>query len=436
MKQDRAVVISIDAMTLLDLRELEKRKNISSLMKNSALVEKMQCVFPSYTYPCHASIISGCYPDKTGIYHNEVFSTDEVKEWYWWDFYNKRKTIIDIANENGLKTAAIAWPTLSGNKAEYTIPEIWPIATTKDKDGMYRKAVSKSAWPVFEKAKKYLEYRDKPFYDLYATTAAENIISSFSPDLTLLHLSQIDHAKHRSGSSIDVLQSAYDFIDEKVGQIVEAVKGNGNYENTTFFLLGDHGHIDVKRVFSINTVLKEKGYIDVREGKIESYRIICHPSSFTSVVYLNDIDEDNAEKVFEEIKKEYPGYIDRIMPAFEAEEIYHLSGPFSLVLDSTDNTIFSFSPQMPVTMDRKEADEKNINYSTHGYSPEKGPQPLFAVCGKRAESGRIIEWGRLVDAGPTILSIFGLKMDSDIDGRVLDGLIRRCYPSDKGPSHP
>lgn len=424
MKKDKAVVISIDAMTLLDLRELEKRKNISSLMENSALVERMHTVFPSYTYPCHASIISGCYPGKTGIYHNEVFSPSEVKEWYWWDSYNKRKTIIDVAKENGLVTSSIAWPTLSGSKAKYTIPEIWPIATTKDSEEMYRKAVSKEAWPLFEKARKHLEYRDKPFYDLYATSAAKDILSSYSPDLTIIHLSQIDHTKHRSGSEISVLQDAYDFIDAVVGEIVSSVKESGAYDNTTFFLLGDHGHKDVKNVFSINTVLKDMGYITVKDGKIVSYRIICHPSSFTSVVYLDGISEEEAESVFEDIKLRYPGTIDRIMTREEADEIYHLSGPFSLVIDSYDNTIFSFSPFLSATMDRKEADRNNINYSTHGYSPEKGPQPPFAVCGRRANAGKRIKWGRLVDEGPTILSLFGLKLDGDIDGRVIEGMIK------------
>ncbi len=436
MMKDKAVVISIDAMTGEDLRELKKRKNISSLLDNSSLVERIHCVFPTYTYPCHASIISGCYPGKTGIFHNEVFSTEKEKEWYWWDSYNKRKTIIDVANENGLSTASVAWPTLSGKKARYTIPEIWPLSTTEDPLDMYRKAVSDDAWPVFEKAKKYLEQKDKPFYDLYATSAAKDILSSFSPDLTLIHLSEIDHEKHRMGSSGDVLQDAYDFIDEKVGEIISAVRESGAYDRTTFFLLGDHGQKDVKSVFSINTVLKERGYITVKDGKIESYRIICHPSSFTSVVYLNGIGEKEAEKVFEDIKKEYPGRIDRIMTRFEADEIYHISGPFSLVLDTIDNTIFSFSPFLPVTMDRKEADKRNINFSTHGYSPEKGPEPPFAVCGNRADKGKVIPWGRLVDEGPTILSLFGLDMDKDIDGRVMEGLISYHPGVDKGPSRP
>lgn len=434
--KDKAVVISIDAMTGKDLRELGKRKNISSLLSNSSLVERMHTVFPSYTYPCHASIITGCNPGKTGIFHNEVFSLEEVKEWYWWDTSNKRKTIIDVANENGLSTASIAWPTLSGKKAKYTIPEIWPLSTTKDPLEMYRKAVSDDAWPVFEEAKKYLTMKEKPFYDLYATCASKRIISSYSPDITLIHLSQIDHVKHLSGSSINVLQEAYDFIDERVGEIVGAVKESGAYDRTTFFLLGDHGHLNVDSVFSINTVLKEKGYITVKDGRIESYRIICHPSSFTSVVYLNGIGEKEAEKVFENIKKEYPGKIDRIMTRYDADEIYHLSGPFSLVLDSTDNTIFSFSPFLPVTMDREEADKRNINFSTHGYSPEKGPQPPFVVSGSRANKGKIIPWGRLVDEGPTILSLFGLDMDEDIDGRVMDGLINYHPGVDKGPSHP
>ena len=110
------------------------------------------------------------------------------------------------------------------------------------------------------------------------------------------------------------------------------------------------------------------------------------------------------------------------MTNFEAEEIYHLSGPFSLVLESSDGLIFSYSPFLPVLMERKEADKHKISYSTHGYAPERGPKPPFAVTGKRAVNGKRIPWARMVDEAPTILSLFGIRME-DIDGKVIEGLL-------------
>lgn len=418
-EENKAVVISIDAMTGTDYDELSKREAFSSLVSHSSLVENIHTLWPSYTYPCHAAIITGCYPDKNGIYHNEKLDiTRKKNEWFWWEKDIKRKTIIECAREKGLTTAAVAWPVTAGGSADYTIPEIWPLEDTADVEAMYRGAVSQRAWPVFEHNRECLKDRKEHYYDIYTTGSAEEIIRFYSPDLTLIHLSAVDSVKHISGSSPSVLQDAYDFIDSCLSRIIRASVDAGTYPDTTFFLLGDHGQMDIKRSFALNRVLADKGYITLRNGRIENWRILSHPSSFSAEVYLNGISEKEAISVLEEIREEYPGTIERIYSAFEAEEIYHLSGPFSIVVESIPGTYLPFSPFLPVLRDRTDGP-----YSSHGYAPEKGPKPVFAVCGKKATDGVRVPWARLVDEGPTILSLFGIAMDGDIDGRVIEGLL-------------
>lgn len=421
---NRAVVISIDAMTLRDLGELGKRRNISTLLSSSSMVERITEVYPTYTYPCHAAVITGCYPEKNGIYHNEIPSPfDNRNEWFWWEKYLKRKTIIDVANENGLVTSSVAWPVLAGGRAVYSIPEIWPTENTKDVEAMYREAVSAPAWPVFEKNRAFLEERDKPFYDLYTVSSSEDIIREHRPDLMLIHISELDHRKHAQGSDIRKLDKTYDFLDECIGRIIKALRDASIYDETTFFLLGDHGHMDINRVFAVNRVLCDMGYITEKDGKVTSYRIYCHPSAFSSEVLLDGIKEDEAVDVFRKIQSLYPGTIERILTKKETQERYHLSGPFSIVIEGEDNLIFSPRTDIPYLMEREEADKYKIQFSTHGYTPEKGEKPPFVVCGRRANRNRVIEKGRLVDEGPTILSLFSLELDGDIDGRVIKGLL-------------
>lgn len=420
--KERAIVISIDAMTEIDLKELGKRKNISSLLSSSSLVEEIKCVYPTYTYPAHAAIITGCYPDKNGIYHNEIpFS--KAEEWFWWKRYLKRKTILDVAAENGLKTSSVAWPTLAGDESSYTIPEIWPTSEIIDKEKMYKEAVSKRAWTIFEKNRYLLLDQSKPFYDLYATQSAIDIIIEYKPDLMLIHLSELDHMKHKIGSYTNLLNSAYDFIDESIGRIISALEESGIYDDTTFFLLGDHGHMDIKRVFAINRLLADMGYITEKDGRILSYRIYAHPSAFSSEIFLNDIGEDEAISVIEEIQTLYPDTIERILTHSGAKERYHLSGPFSLVIEGKNNLMFSPSLSLPVLMERKEADKHSIAFSSHGYTPEKANKPPFVVCGKRAKKNKIIKSAHLVDEGPTILSLFSLSLPGLVDGKPIDGLI-------------
>ncbi len=418
MKRNKAVVISIDAMTQTDFTELMKRENFSSLLSSYSIVKEVECVYPTYTYPCHAAIITGCYPDRNGIWHNEKLDiTKKRNEWNWWEKDLKSKSIIEYAKENGLTTAAISWPVTAGGNADYTIPEIWPLDSTVDEEKLYREAVSEGAWEIFESNRYILREKKERYYDIYTTENAAAIIREKSPDLTLIHLSAVDSRKHERGSDITLLQDAYDFIDGCIKKITEASVDAGTYPDTTFFILGDHGQMDIKRVFSVNRVLADMGYITVRGNTIESWRILAHPSGFSSVVYLNGISEEEALEVFGKMKKEYSEAIGRIYSSEEAEGKWHLSGPFSIVLEGTDNTSLSFSPLLPPLSERTEG-----KYSTHGYAPDRGPKPVFAVCGKNAAEGAVIPSSRLVDEGPTILSLFGIEMEN-IEGKVIAGLV-------------
>ncbi len=424
MRKDKAIVISVDAMTGEDLEKLSGRRNTSRLLSLSSLVEKTECVLPSYTYPCHAAILTGCYPDRNGIYHNEILAPPyEENEWFWWADCHKRRTIVDEARLHGLVTASVSWPTLAGKAADYTIPEIWPTGRCTDREEMYRKAVSPSAWQIFSRYRKIIEERKRRFYDIYSVSASTDIIREHFPDLTLIHLSEIDTVKHESGCRSKKLEEACDFIDDALGRIMDAAESTGKGGDTTYFLLGDHGQKDVGRVFSINRVLMEKGYVDTDGKRITGYRMLIQPAAFTALVFLRGISEEDAAAVLEDIRREYPGTIDRILTKREAEENWHLSGPFSLVLLNRSSLIFSFSPFLPVMMDRENAIRYGFPVSAHGYAPGDGPSPPFLVSGRRSAKGVRIQKARLVDEGPTILSLFGITMD-DTDGKVIDGLIR------------
>ena len=54
MAKEKAIVISIDAMFNTDLDVMKDKKNIGSLLKRSSRVDYIHCVYPTYTYPCHA----------------------------------------------------------------------------------------------------------------------------------------------------------------------------------------------------------------------------------------------------------------------------------------------------------------------------------------------------------------------------------------------
>ena len=425
MPEDKVIVISIDAAFSTDFDVLKNMKNTGRLLEGSAVIDTVECVYPTYTYPCHASIMTGCWPERHGIYHNELFSPEgDYAPWFFFRKYIKTETAVDVARNHGLTTSMVSWPVMGGrNSSDWTIGEIWTRKASDDPDSVFDEVNTPSVKHIYEKNKGLLNHMKTPEFDNFTSSCACDIIREFSPDLMFIHLSYLDHQRHKCGPEKEKVMHAFSFIDEKIGEIIKAAEEAGIFPDTTFVLLGDHGHMRVDRVFLINRVLMEKGYIRVDNGMVTDWRIMTHSTSFSGQVYLNGISEVEAAAVLEEIKSEYPTLIERILTTKEAEEQFHLSGPFSFVIECTDNTVISTSLNGEIIQKPQDGDYKT-NISTHGFSPEKGPTPLFAVCGKRAASGTHVSKARLIDEAPTILSIFGLDMP-DADGKVLQSLIKK-----------
>ncbi len=41
-------------------------------MEHASWITDIECIYPTLTHPCHATIATGCWPDRTGITNNEI----------------------------------------------------------------------------------------------------------------------------------------------------------------------------------------------------------------------------------------------------------------------------------------------------------------------------------------------------------------------------
>ena len=56
----KLIVVSHDAMVKEDLDHLYKRPAFRHFIDDGSFIETVRTVYPTVTYPCHASMISGC----------------------------------------------------------------------------------------------------------------------------------------------------------------------------------------------------------------------------------------------------------------------------------------------------------------------------------------------------------------------------------------
>ena len=79
----------------------------------------------------------------------------------------------------------------------------------------------------------------QPWLDDFITACAVDTLKN-EPDLTLIHLVDMDSMRHRYGVRSKQAQEAWRGHDSRVAKLIQATKDAGTFEQTNFVFLGDH----------------------------------------------------------------------------------------------------------------------------------------------------------------------------------------------------
>ena len=69
----KLLVISIDSMINEDLELMTAFPAFRELLEQSSIVHGMTATYPTLTHSVHTSMLTGCYPERHGVIHNEQF---------------------------------------------------------------------------------------------------------------------------------------------------------------------------------------------------------------------------------------------------------------------------------------------------------------------------------------------------------------------------
>lgn len=424
MKNKYVIVISFDAVSEEDLEFLSKQPNFSKLIKNGALIKNVESVYPSLTYPAHATIVTGKYPKNHGVINNTVLDfKNDNPDWYWYRKYIKGDTIFDLAEKSGMKTCSILWPVTARSKITYNMPEIF---CTKRYDNQILKSAlagSKIYQVNMNKRFGYLRQgMDEPYLDNFATEVAKKTIRELKPNLILLHLIDSDSQKHKYGIENKEVIESLKRHDERLGEIIESLKLAGIYEDSTIIALGDHSQINVNNVIKLNSILMKNDLINVNCNKIKSYKAIAKSCDGSSYIYLknkNDVEtRKKVRDILNELKNKYSNVIEEV---YNNEEIKNLGADInaSFMIEAKRGYYFidDFLGEAIEVIDESSKIKHKLRAS-HGYLPSRDNYKTFFIAyGKTIKKGVVLEKGKLINHGPTIAKIL------DIDLRDCDGIV-------------
>lgn len=424
---NKLVVFSIDALLSCELDVFEKLPHTGELLKDAFRAQELVCPYPTLTYPCHATLLTWCWPDRHGIAHNEELHLGPGRaQWHWWARELKEPTVLDIAKAHGLSTATVCWPVTAGLNADYCIGEIWAPLEGDDPTPWFERANSPGAMGVFERHKHRLRWMKTPEFDLFAAHCAADIVREFAPDVLLVHFSYLDHQRHQLGTHSPALARAYAFIDERVGMVTDAIKEKGLFADTRFVLLGDHGHLPCQRMFHLNSVLREMGLLRAENGAVAEYDMYAHSCALSAQIFLGPrMEEGRAYEILRGLKREYPEFIERVFTKAELKERYHVDGEFAFMLEAAPGVAFGKEAARECAVEDVNNSDYKFSVSTHGHMPEKGDKPPFAVFGPGVKKNAVLHGGNLTDAAPTMLRLLGIEAEG-MDGTAFDVLAKEC----------
>jgi predicted AlkP superfamily pyrophosphatase or phosphodiesterase len=395
---------------------------LTMMKQNGAYAEGVEGVYPSVTYPAHTTLITGARPAIHGIVQNRIFEAPtepQTKAWYWYTKDLKAETLWSKAKKAGLVTASVGWPVTVGAEIDYNVPEILDPNETPP---TWKKIIENSTPGLLEKALGS-DYGKALTGDDRLTTASEYIIRNYRPNLLLVHLIELDGVHHRAGPrtgpAIEVAQRE----DGYIRRIIDATKAAGIFDQTTFFLVSDHGFATVSKRFEPNVVLVKEKLITLDEsGKPTSWKAAAWPAGGSSAIVLHDPGdketERNVTRIFSEWTKRSDSPIKEMVTRKELNRMQAIPQATFMLEAATGFT-------MGDALSGPEVHDSGQNYQgTHGYLPTNpAMRASLIIYGNHARRGAKVGLWQMVDTGPSAAGLLGLTL-SNAEGKANKDLIR------------
>lgn len=433
--QERASVllVSVDALKPEFVFEQERLgvslPNISKCLVEQGLTarEGMKSVFPTFTYPCHESMITGTNPATHGTVNNGIFDPtgEHLGAWHW--FATKKvKTLWEAAKEAGYCCASVAFPTSVGAKGDYIAPEYWWDGS--ELDSAFIDAVAKPQGLISEMEKDIGRYaggldlsddgdRQRGKAAVWMLQNKLEPVIKEKPFFLSAYFASFDESAHQHGVYSREAAASLEKIDRMLGELFAEAKCITG-DNVYICVVSDHGSLDNTHNISPNVLLKEAGLIETDEnGKVTDWKAFSQRAGGTAEIRLKDSGDTQAAQALAEVMK-------RLL---EDEN----SGILEVLTGEQAKARGGFPQAAYVLVSKKGyelRDDTQGDYcrtrltqkAQHGYSEEfPEMRASFMLAGPGISKGNI-EGVRLIDVAPTLAGLMGAALEN-AEGRNLLG---------------
>ncbi|HET7180466.1 MAG TPA: alkaline phosphatase family protein [Chryseosolibacter sp.] len=204
------IVVGVDGMSPYGVQQANTPV-MDDMMKNGAWTLNARGVLPASSSPNWASMVSGAGPEKHGVTSNG------------WERDDRNFPPVSTGMED-------IFPTIFGVvRKQYPDMEIGAVYNWSG----FGRLIERSALN-----------HDVTRADIAETvTDAVSYIKDKKPGFLFVHMDHVDHAGHQDGHRTKKYYEAVALADTYIGQIVQAAKDAGIFEETVFIVSADHGGV-------------------------------------------------------------------------------------------------------------------------------------------------------------------------------------------------
>jgi predicted AlkP superfamily pyrophosphatase or phosphodiesterase len=406
-QRHKVVVISLDAFAAESLHDPHlPAPTLQRMMREGAYATAMRPINPTVTWPNHTSMVTGVNASKHHVIANGLIANQRMETPPKIEAHTPKErlvavpTVYDAAHKAGLTTAEVDWVAIE--KADGIT---WRFTEYSDANGpIERDLMEQGALRADDIA--HFNKPSQAWRDRVYTLAAADIIKKHHPDLMLFHLLALDGIEHQTGFGNDSGRDAIAFLDDRVKDIVDAVRDAGDLANTTFLVVSDHGQQSLHKQIHCDVMLKQAGF---------NLPTSCIPEGGFALVYQKSATAES-RAALKAVFAGKPGVRAVLLPDEAAKDGWPTpeqtdQGP-DLLVYAENGYAFSGGKTEDAVTETKEI-------GAHGY-PNTEPlmKAIFIASGAGiAKKGEIAEFDN-VDVAATIARLLNLSLP-DIDGKAL-----------------
>jgi predicted AlkP superfamily phosphohydrolase/phosphomutase len=285
----KVLVIGLDGAGFEILEPLMKEKRIPHIenLINKGCSGLFESTIPPVTIPAWVSMLTGKNPGKIGCFDllKQVGYLSEPSN----SCFHDNTPIWQILNKYCIKTGLMNIPgtyppeTVDGfivtgmmtpsKHSEYSYPVTLSSELEKN---ITDYEIDVPQWHYFDE--------DRFLKDLYKVTenrknAAEYLVDKLPCDFYMLVFTSSDRLQHVLWNKPNIIEDYWENLDKTIGTLIE------KFENSTIFIVSDHGFGPLNQTFHVNEWLSEKGYLKRKKDIDRSMRARAKLGRFFETFY-------------------------------------------------------------------------------------------------------------------------------------------------------